>query len=96
MDLAACAREVCVIMEHTTRKGGPRLVEACTLPLTAMRCVTRVYTDLAVVDVTPKGFVVSDILDGLTHTQLRERTDAPLTFAPDCRVLAPPPLPDAE
>ena len=61
MDLAACAREVWVIMEHNTRKGGPRLVEACTLPLTAMRCVTRVYTDLAVVDVTPAGFVVRDI-----------------------------------
>ena len=96
MDLAACARSVWVIMEHNTRKGGPRLVEACTLPLTAMRCVTRVYTDLAVVDVTPAGFVVRDVLDGLTHTQLRDRTGAPLTFAPDCRVLAPPPLPDAE
>src|SRR6266550_3854611 len=65
MDLAACAQAVWVIMEHTTRKGGPRLVEVCTLPLTAMRCVTRVYTDLAVVDVTPAGFVVHDILGGL-------------------------------
>ena len=96
MDLAACARAVWVIMEHTTRKGGPRLVEACTLPLTAKACVTRVYTDLTVVDVTPAGFVVRDILDGLTQAQLRERTGAPLTFAPDCRMLAPPPLPDAE
>ena len=96
MDLAACAREVWVIMEHNTRKGGPRLVEACTLPLTAMRCVTRVYTDLAVVDVTPTGFVVRDMLDGLTPAQLRQRTGAPLTFAPDCRALAPPPLADAE
>jgi 3-oxoadipate CoA-transferase, beta subunit len=96
MDLAACAREVWVIMEHNTRKGGPRLVEACTLPLTAMRCVTRVYTDLAVVDVTPAGFVVRDMLDGMTPAQLRERTGAPLTFAPDCRTLAPPPLADAE
>jgi 3-oxoadipate CoA-transferase beta subunit len=96
MDLAACARAVWVIMEHNTRKGGPRLLEACTLPLTATRCVTRVYTDLAVVDVTPTGFVVRDILDGLTQEQLRARTGAPLTFAPDCRVLAPPPLPDTE
>jgi acyl CoA:acetate/3-ketoacid CoA transferase beta subunit len=55
-----------------------------------------VFTDLAVVDVTPTGFVVRDILDGLTREQLRERTGAPLTFAPDCRVLSPPPLPDTE
>jgi 3-oxoadipate CoA-transferase beta subunit len=96
MDLAASARAVWVIMEHTTRKGGPRLLETCTLPLTAKACVTRVFTDLAVVDVTPTGFVVRDILDGLTHPELRERTGAPLTFAPDCRVLAPPPLPDTE
>ncbi len=96
MDLAACARAVWVIMEHNTRKGGPRLVETCTLPLTAVRCVKRVFTDLAVVDVTPAGFVVRDILDGLSRAELQKRTGAPLTFAPDCRVLAPPPLPDAE
>ena len=96
MDLAACARAVWVIMEHNTRKGGPRLVETCTLPLTAVRCVTRVFTDLAVVDVTPAGFMVRDMLAGLTRGQLQERTGAPLAFAPDCRTLAPPPLPDTE
>jgi 3-oxoadipate CoA-transferase beta subunit len=96
MDLAACARAVWVIMEHNTRKGAPRLVEACTLPLTAVRCVKRVYTDLAVVEVTPAGFLVRDMLDGLSQAELRKRTGAPLAFAPDCRVLAPPPLPDAE
>jgi 3-oxoadipate CoA-transferase beta subunit len=96
MDLAVGARAVWVVMEHTTRKGGPRLVEACTLPLTGKSCVKRVFTDLAVVDVTPNGFVVRDILDGLTREQLQERTGAPLAFAPDCRVLAPPPLPDTE
>jgi 3-oxoadipate CoA-transferase, beta subunit len=84
MDLAACARAVWVIMEHNTRKGAPRLVEACTLPLTAVRCVKRVYTDLAVVEVTPAGFLVRDMLDGLTQAELRKRTGAPLT------------LPDAE
>jgi len=96
MDLAACARSVWVIMEHTTRKGSPRLVEACTLPLTAKRCVSRVYTDLAVVDVTPSGFVVLDLIDGLTEAELARRTGAPLTFAPDLRVLTAPALPDAE
>jgi 3-oxoadipate CoA-transferase beta subunit len=96
MDLAAGARAVWVIMEHTTRKGGPRLLEACTLPLTAKACVRRVFTDLAVVDVTPGGFVVRDMLAGLTQSDLAARTGAPLTFAPDCRVLTAPPLPDTD
>jgi 3-oxoacid CoA-transferase B subunit len=96
MDLAACARSVWVIMEHTTRKGSPRLVEACTLPLTAQACVSRVYTDLAVVDVTASGFVVLELIEGLTEAELTERTSAPLTFAPDVRVLSAPALPDAD
>ena len=92
MDLAACAREVWVIMEHVTRKGAPRLLERCTLPLTAVRCVTRVYTDLAVIDITPAGMVVREMLDGLSEADLRERSGAPLTFAPDCRPLKAPPI----
>jgi 3-oxoadipate CoA-transferase, beta subunit len=92
MDLAACAREVWVIMEHVTRKGAPRLLERCTLPLTAVRCVTRVYTDLAVIDVTSTGMVVREMLDGLSEADLRERSGTPLTFAPDCRPLAAPPI----
>ena len=96
MDLAVGARAVWVIMEHTTRTGAPRLVEACTLPLTAMRCVRRVYTDLAVVDVTPTGFMVRDMLRGLTQADLAARTGAPLAFAPDCGRLAPPPIADTD
>jgi 3-oxoadipate CoA-transferase beta subunit len=92
MDLAACARAVWVIMDHVTRKGAPRLLERCTLPLTAVRCVKRVYTDLAVVDITPAGMVVREILDGLSETGLQQRTGATLTFAPDCRPLAAPPI----
>lgn len=92
MDLAACARAVWVVMEHLTRKGEPRLLEACTLPLTAVRCVKRVYTDLAVIDMTPAGMVVREMLTGMNEADLRERTGAPLTFAPDCRPLAAPPL----
>jgi len=96
MDLAVGARAVWVIMEHTTRAGAPRLVEACTLPLTATRCVRRVYTDLAVVDVTPEGFRVREMLAGLTQADLAARTGAPLTFAPDCGRLAPPPIANAD
>jgi 3-oxoadipate CoA-transferase beta subunit len=92
MDLAACARAVWVIMEHVTRKGEARLLETCTLPLTAVRCVKRVYTDLAVIEITPVGMVVHEMLEGMTEKDLRERTGAPLTFAPDCRPLVTPPI----
>jgi 3-oxoadipate CoA-transferase, beta subunit len=92
MDLAACARAVWVIMEHVTRKGAPRLLEACTLPLTAARCVKRVYTDLAVIEITPAGMLVREKLAGLDETDLRKRTGASLNFAPDCRPLVAPPI----
>jgi 3-oxoadipate CoA-transferase beta subunit len=91
MDLAACAREVRVIMEHVTRKGAPRLLEKCALPLTAVKCVKRVYTDLAVVDVTPQGFVVAEMVE-ITRDELQEKTGATLSFAPDCKALTAPPL----
>jgi 3-oxoadipate CoA-transferase, beta subunit len=90
MDLAACAGAVWIVMEHVTRKGVPRLLETCTLPLTAVRCVTRIYTDLAVIDVTAQGFLVREMLGGLSEADLRARTGAPLTFAPDCRPLVVP------
>jgi 3-oxoadipate CoA-transferase beta subunit len=92
MDLAACARAVWVIMEHVTRKGAPRLLEACTLPLTAARCVRRVYTDLAVIEIAPAGMLVREMLAGLDETDLRKRTGASLNFAPDCRPLVAPPI----
>jgi len=92
MDLAVGARAVWVIMEHMTRKGTPRLVETCTLPLTAVRCVKRVYTDLAVIEVTHDGMVVREMLDDMTEAELRARTGATLVFAPDCRPLVAPPI----
>ncbi|MBO0763320.1 MAG: 3-oxoacid CoA-transferase subunit B [Hyphomicrobiaceae bacterium] len=92
MDLAACARAVWVVMEHTTRQGEPRLLEACTLPLTAVRCVRRVYTDLAVIDIVPAGMVVRELVDGMSPADLEARTGAPLAFAPDCRELTAPPI----
>lgn len=96
MDLAACARAVWVIMEHNTRSGGPRLHDACRLPLTAVRCVRRVYTDVAVIEVTPDGFLVHEVIDGVSREELQARSGAPLTFAPDCRPLTAPAMADAE
>ena len=95
MDLAASAKAVWVIMEHTTRKGAPRLLEHCTLPLTAPACVKRIYTDLAVVSVTPAGFVVHEIVPGVSQAELQAATGARLIFAADCGVLTTPDIADA-
>jgi 3-oxoadipate CoA-transferase beta subunit len=92
MDLATGARAVWVVMEHTTRQGRSRLLERCTLPLTAVGCVRSVYTDLAVITVTPAGFLVREMLPGISAADLRECTGAPLAFAADCRPLLVPPL----
>ena len=78
MDLAAGARRIWVVMEHNTRGGEARLLRQCTYPLTAKACVVRVYTELAVIDVTPQGFAVVDMVPGLSLEELQALTDAPL------------------
>ena len=70
MDLAVGAKRVFVMMEHLTKKAEPKIVERCTYPLTGRRCVSRIYTDLAVLDVTPQGLSLVDIVDGLTFEDL--------------------------
>jgi len=90
MDLAASAQAVWVLMEHATRKGGARLLDICSLPLTAVRCGKRIYTDLAVISVTDGGFLVHEILPGVSREELQAKTGATLSFAPDCRDLVTP------
>jgi 3-oxoadipate CoA-transferase beta subunit len=80
MDLAIGARRVLVMTSHTTKDGRPKLLPSCTYPLTAAGVVNRVYTDLAVIDVTPEGFVVREVVPGLTRDELQAKTAAPLTF----------------
>ncbi len=80
MDLAAGAKRLWVIMEHTTKDGRPKLVRDCSYPLTAPHAVKRVYTNLAVLDVTPRGFEVLDQVPGLTRAELETRTGATLHF----------------
>jgi 3-oxoadipate CoA-transferase, beta subunit len=80
MDLAVGARRVLVMTTHTTKDGKPKLLPACTFPLTAAAVVDRVYTDLAVIDVTPDGFVVREMVDGITREELQARTAATLHF----------------
>ena len=78
MDLASGARAIWVIMEHRARDGQPKLVERCRYPLTASGVVTRVFTDLGVFAVTPAGFVVEEMVDGLDLSALQAMTGAPL------------------
>ena len=78
MDLAVGAKRVWVVMEHTTKDAQPRLLRRCSYPLTAARCVSRVYTNLAVLDVTPQGFSVVDMVPGLSFGELQTRTEAVL------------------
>jgi len=92
MDLATGAKSVRVLMQHNTAKGGPRLRRQCRYPLTAPRAVSRVYTDLAVVDIGPAGFIVREIVAGLDLAGLQARTEAELIAAPDQGVLSAPDL----
>lgn len=78
MDLAAGAKRVWVLMEHTTKEGQPKLVRRCSYPLTAPAVVSRIYTNLAVLDVTPQGLKVVEMIPGLTREALQARTDATL------------------
>lgn len=78
MDLAAGAKRIWIMMDHTTKAGEPKLVARCSYPLTAVGCVTRVYTDLCVVDVTPRGFELVETIPGLDFEALQSRTGAPL------------------
>jgi len=77
MDLAVGAKQVWVLMEHTTRDGTPRLVQSCTYPLTAARCVRRIYTELAVIDVED-GLVVREFAKDITLDEVCAKTGAPL------------------
>jgi 3-oxoadipate CoA-transferase beta subunit len=82
MDLAIGAKRVVVMMEHLTRQGESKIVRRCTYPLTGLRCVHRIYTDLAVIDVTPEGLVAVDMAPGLTLRQLAALTGVPFAQAP--------------
>jgi len=78
MDLAAGSRQLWALMEHVTKDGRPRLVQRCNYPLTASGVVKRVYTNLAVLEVTPRGFEVLDIAPSVTFDALQSKTDAKL------------------
>ena len=90
MDLAFGVRNVYVAMNHVTNKGQPKILNKCTCPLTAPRCVNRVYTDLALIEVTPEGLVLREVAPGFDANSVQAKTEAPLRAASDCREMNVP------
>ena len=78
MDLAIGAKKTFVMMEHLTKQGQSKIVAQCSYPLTGIGCVSRIYTDLAVIDVTPQGLKVVEVVAGLTFDELQRLSGVPL------------------
>ncbi|KDD03410.1 3-oxoacid CoA-transferase, B subunit [Bordetella bronchiseptica MBORD681] len=81
MDLVGGVRRVIVLMEHNTRDGGLKILEQCSLPLTGKRVVHQIITDLAVMDVTADGLVVTELAPGVSAEMVQEKTEPQLAFA---------------
>ncbi|MBL4895195.1 MAG: CoA transferase subunit B [Emcibacter sp.] len=78
MDLVAGVKTILVISQHTTKNGTAKLVKACSYPLTGKNVVSRIYTDLAIIDITPEGFRLHRLAPGVSFEEVAEKTDAPL------------------
>jgi 3-oxoacid CoA-transferase subunit B len=87
MDLVAGARRVIIAMEHTNRDGAPKILKKCTLPLTGVRVVNTIVTEMAVIHVTSSGLVLDEIAPGLTANEVQQATEAPLIVAPHVRAM---------
>jgi 3-oxoacid CoA-transferase subunit B len=87
MDLVVGARRVVVMMEHATKEGRPKLLRACTLPITGRRCVSAVCTDFAWIDVTQDGLVVRELAPGVTLDDVQRITEPRLIAAPDLKTM---------
>src|ERR1700756_1184317 len=85
MDLVAGARRVVVAMEHTTREGAPKILKRCTLPLTGLKVVDTIVTEMAYIKVTPEGLLLQEIAPGLTPQEVQKATAAPLRISPDLK-----------
>lgn len=89
MDLVAGARRVIIAMEHTTREGAPKILTKCTLPLTGMKVVDTIVTEMAYMKVTPQGIVLQEIAPGLTAADVQKATEAKLIISPELKTMEP-------
>lgn len=81
MDLAVGCNQIFVMMEHTTKDGVMRIVHECDFPLTAKNCVDRIFTDIAVIDITQRGLILKEVAPGWTSEEVQELTESPLIIA---------------
>ncbi len=87
MDLVASARNIIVAMQHTNPKGESKLLPACTLPLTGVQCVKRIVTELAVIDITPDGFLLIEQAPGVSVEEIKSKTLGKLTVSKDIKTM---------
>ena len=89
MDLVAGARRTVIAMEHTTREGAPKILKKCTLPLTGMKVVDTIVTEMAYIKVTPKGLVLEEVAPGLSAEEVQKVTEARLIISPTLKIMEP-------
>jgi len=87
MDLVAGARRVVIAMEHTTKEGAPKILKKCTLPLTGLKVVNTIVTEMAYLNVTPQGLVLEEIAPGLTAEDVQKATEAHLIVSPSLKTM---------
>lgn len=87
MDLAVGAKKVIIAMEHTN-KGVPKIVKECKVPLTGLKCVDLIVTEMAVIEVTPDGLVLKEVAPGVTVEQVKAATEAELKVSPDLKTIS--------
>ena len=89
MDLVAGAKRVAVAMQHTNKKGEPKLLEKCILPMTGLGCVNRIFTDCAVIDVVQgEGFVLKEVVEGMSVEEVKQITKASLKMDSHVKTIA--------
>ncbi|HXB20148.1 MAG TPA: CoA transferase subunit B [Candidatus Solibacter sp.] len=87
MDLVAGARRVVIAMEHATKDGTPKILKRCSLPLTGMKVVDTIVTEMAFIKVTPKGLVLEEVAPGLTADDVQKATEPKLIVSPNLKVM---------
>ncbi len=88
MDLVTGSRVVIIMMEHVTRKGGHKILKECNLPLTGPTCVNKIITDMAVIEITDAGPVLTETAPGITAAEVQEATEAELIISPELREMS--------